>query len=162
MKMHLNYRFAILLMVAGTMTACERRGDTPNSSTTSSTENRDPNRGVTGQPVTPKQVPVNKNSPAPGTTNRSPADQTVPDKTPMDQSESPAQIAITAEIRKAIIADKSMSMNAQNCKIITDNTGVVTLRGMVNSQAEKDAVETTAKAVAGVTRVDNQLEIKTN
>jgi len=90
----------------------------------------------------------------------SPGTPGTPDKTPMDQSESPAQIAITAEIRKAIIAESGMSINAQNCKIITDKAGVVTLRGMVNSQAERDAVEAKAKAVSGVTRVDNQLEIK--
>jgi osmotically-inducible protein OsmY len=58
--------------------------------------------------------------------------------------------------------DKAMSMNAQNCKIITDKSGVVTLRGVVDSQAEKDAIQAKAQAVAGVTRVDNQLEVKTN
>jgi osmotically-inducible protein OsmY len=83
-------------------------------------------------------------------------------KTPMDQSESSDDIKITAEIRRAIMDDDSMSMNAQNCKIITDESGVVTLRGVVNSQAEKNSIDAKAKATAGVTRVDNQLEIKTN
>lgn len=83
-------------------------------------------------------------------------------KTPMDQSESSANIRITADIRKAILDDKSMSVNAQNCKVITESTGVVTLRGPVNSQAEKDAIGAIAKAVAGVTRVDNLLDIKPN
>ncbi|MGH7241921.1 MAG: BON domain-containing protein [Phycisphaerales bacterium] len=81
-------------------------------------------------------------------------------KTPMDQSNAKADIDITAAIRRAIMEDKSMSTNAQNCKIITEG-GVTTLRGPVNSQSEKDAIEAKAKSVAGVTRVDNQLEVKT-
>jgi osmotically-inducible protein OsmY len=81
-------------------------------------------------------------------------------KTPMDQSESSADIKVTADIRRAILDDKSMSINAQNCKIITEKSGLVTLRGVVNSQAEKESIETKAKAIAGVTKVDNQLEVK--
>ncbi len=79
-------------------------------------------------------------------------------KTPMDQKENSTDIKITADIRKAIL-DGEMSMNADNCKIITAD-GVVTLRGPVENQAEKDAIEAKAKAVAGVTRVQNELEIK--
>ena len=55
-----------------------------------------------------------------------------------------------------------MSMNAQNCKIITDKSGIVTLRGPVASQAEKDAIEAKAKTIAGVTSVVNELEVKQN
>jgi osmotically-inducible protein OsmY len=80
----------------------------------------------------------------------------------MDQSQSGDDVKVTAAIRRAIMDDKAMSMNAQNCKIITDKSGVVTLRGVVDSQAEKDAIQAKAQAVAGVTRVDNQLEVKTN
>ena len=83
-------------------------------------------------------------------------------KTPIDQNENTADIKITADIRRAIMDDKSMSVNAQNCKIITDKSGMVTLRGVVNSQAEKDMIESKAKAIAGVTKVDNQLEVKSN
>lgn len=89
-------------------------------------------------------------------------DRNTDTKTPMDQSETSADIKITAEIRKAIMADNAMSTNAQNCKIITEKSGIVTLRGVVASQAEKDSVEAKAKAVAGVTRVENLLEIKAN
>jgi len=80
----------------------------------------------------------------------------------MDQSQASGDVKITAEIRRAIMDDETMSANAQNCKVITDKSGVVTLRGVVNSQAEKDSIEAKAKSVAGVTRVDNQLEVKTN
>jgi hyperosmotically inducible protein len=58
------------------------------------------------------------------------------------------------------MSDSAMSINAQNCKIITQK-GAVTLRGPVASQAEKDAIAAKAKAVPGVTSVTNELEVKT-
>lgn len=99
-------------------------------------------------------------SPAPDNTANNKGDGGAAAKTPLNQSEASADVAITAAIRRAVMDDKTMSMNAQNCKIITQAGGVVTLRGVVDSAAERDAVGTKAKAVAGVVRVDNQLEIK--
>ena len=75
-----------------------------------------------------------------------------------DQSNSQADLNITQEIRKTVIADKNLSTNAHNVKIITAN-GVVTLRGPVKNAAEKATIDTMAKNAAGVTRVDNQIEI---
>lgn len=80
-------------------------------------------------------------------------------KTPMDQSNAQSDLDITAAVRKAIVDDRSMSMNAQNCKIITDK-GVVTLRGVVDTEAERDAIGMKAGAVPGVVRVENLLEVK--
>ena len=82
-------------------------------------------------------------------------------KTSGDQSNAKADVAITQEIRKAVVADKSLSTNAHNVKIITTD-GVVTLRGPVKSAAEKATIGAKAQQVAGVTRVDNQLEIASN
>ena len=79
-------------------------------------------------------------------------------RTPGDQSNSKSDIAITQEVRKAVVADKALSTNAHNVKIITKN-GVVTLRGPVKSPEEKDTIAAMAKQVAGVKNVDNQLEI---
>lgn len=110
--------------------------------------------------------PTPANTPAAGTdadnTARNKVDRDIATKTPMDQSNSSADIKITADIRRAIMDDKSMSTNAQNCKIITDKSGVVTLRGPVASQAEKDGIESKAKAIAGVSSVVNELEVKLN
>ena len=78
--------------------------------------------------------------------------------TPGDQSESEADVNITREIRKAIVADDALSTNAHNVKIITAN-GVVTLRGPVKTAEEKASIAEKAKQVAGVSRVDNQLEV---
>lgn len=81
--------------------------------------------------------------------------------TPGDQSSDPADVAITAEVRRAVVADSELSVNAQNVKIITVNR-VVTLRGPVGNGAEKERVAAKAKMVAGVTKVDNQIEITGN
>src|SRR5262247_1894418 len=50
--------------------------------------------------------------------------------TPGDQSSDKAYMDLTRHIRKAVVADKSLSTTAHNIKIITVN-GVVTLRGPV-------------------------------
>lgn len=79
-------------------------------------------------------------------------------KTSGDQSNSKSDVAITQAIRKAVVADKELSTNAHNVKIITTN-GMVTLRGPVNSPEEKSKIAAKAKSVAGVKSVDNKLEI---
>jgi hyperosmotically inducible protein len=81
--------------------------------------------------------------------------------TPGDQGESAADREVTANVRKAIVGDDTLSMNAHNVKIITQN-GVVTLRGPVDTASEKTSVAAKAQKVAGVKRVDNQLEIEKN
>ena len=80
-------------------------------------------------------------------------------KTAGDQSENEADRKITQEVRKSIVGDDKLSTNAQNVKIITRD-GAVTLRGPVKSPEEKAAVAAKAQQVAGVKRVDNQLEIE--
>jgi hyperosmotically inducible protein len=75
-----------------------------------------------------------------------------------DQSNSEADLKITQAIRQAVTADDSLSVNAQNVKIIT-NGGVVTLRGPVKSEQERANVAAKAQQVSGVTRVNNQLEV---
>ena len=79
--------------------------------------------------------------------------------TPEDQKETESDIKITADIRQAIIKNKSLSVNAQNVKIITRN-GVVTLRGPVETKKESKKLRKIAKHTPGVLKVDNQLEIK--
>lgn len=81
--------------------------------------------------------------------------------TPMDQSESEVDRELTREIRKSLLDEPALSSNAKNVKVITQN-GKVTLRGIVDSQPEKDEVSRRARAVAGVMECDNQLEVKRN
>lgn len=79
--------------------------------------------------------------------------------TPEDQSENAADRTITQNIRKTIIDDSSLSVNAKNIKIITIN-GVVTLRGVVSNTREKALIAKKAESVSGVKSVKNLLEEK--
>jgi osmotically-inducible protein OsmY len=107
-------------------------------------------------------------------TRREQAQQTAPDNTGVnvrdrnpesltagDQSESEADRTLTQQVRQVIVADDSLSTYGKNVKIITVD-GVVTLRGPVKSQQEKVNIGSKAQQIAGVKRVDNQLEIVTN
>jgi hyperosmotically inducible periplasmic protein len=79
--------------------------------------------------------------------------------TPDDQKGDKKDVKITTKIRKALVKDKLLSVNAQNVKIITGNR-IVTLRGIVENTDESTKLEKIAKKTRGVLRVDNQLEIK--
>ena len=79
--------------------------------------------------------------------------------TPVDQSNSAADLATAQSVRQAIMRDDSLSMDAKNVKIIV-NGGVLTLRGPVKSEAERGAIELKAAELAGPNRIDNQLEVE--
>jgi osmotically-inducible protein OsmY len=78
--------------------------------------------------------------------------------TPLDQGSSPVETSITASIRRGIMADESLSLDAQNVKVITAGS-TVTLRGPVKSDQAKVAIANIARRTAGVKDVDNQLEV---
>lgn len=80
--------------------------------------------------------------------------------TPTDQiAGSKADVELTRQIRKAIADSDALSMSAQNVKIITLK-GITTLRGPVNTMAEKMKIEELAKT-AGARTIKNQLEVTT-
>ena len=75
------------------------------------------------------------------------------------QSSGTTDTDITRQIRRALIADKELSVYAHNIKIITTG-GVVTLKGPVKSLDEQKKAVSCARAVAGVSKVDDQISIK--
>ncbi|TVP51229.1 MAG: BON domain-containing protein [Gemmatimonadales bacterium] len=79
--------------------------------------------------------------------------------TAVNQSNASEHMDITASIRRAVMEDDALSTTAKNATIVTDNTGTVTLRGDVRSQAEKDAIASKAAAVVGAERVVNHLVV---
>lgn len=81
--------------------------------------------------------------------------------TPFDQSENEADRTLTQRIRQAVVDDDSLSTNAKNVKIISQN-GAVTLRGPVKNEEERKKVVAKAQQIAGEKNVDNQLEITAN
>jgi hyperosmotically inducible protein len=67
---------------------------------------------------------------------------------------------ITAQIRKAVMADKTLSTYAHNVKIISHD-GTVTLKGPVRSDAEVQAiVAKAAEVTGGADKVVNQLSVQ--
>jgi hyperosmotically inducible periplasmic protein len=95
---------------------------------------------------------------APDNTGKNVRDRGGDTLTAGDQSENEADRTLTQRIRQAVVDDDSLSTSAKNIKIITVN-GMVTLRGPVNSEAEKAAIAAKAQQLAGANKVDNQLEI---
>ena len=92
-----------------------------------------------------------------GKNTRDKDDQSV---TATDQSNDPADLKMTADIRKMVVGDGSLSMMAKNVKIVTIG-GSVTLRGPVETEKEKAAIEGHAKQ-AGAKKITNELEIKSS
>ncbi len=66
---------------------------------------------------------------------------------------------ITRHIRRALVADKSLSMAAHNVKIISRD-GKVTLRGRVNTDQEKRIVAERATEIVGAGNVTDLLTVK--
>ena len=96
----------------------------------------------------PDNTAVNKRDRSPGEAT---ADQ---------QKMNPADRALTAKIRSAVMADKSLSTYAHNVKIISQS-GTVTLKGPVRSNAEVESIVSKATASAGGSdKVVNQLSVK--
>jgi hyperosmotically inducible protein len=84
-----------------------------------------------------------------------------PDEATADQQKmNEADRALTAKIRKAVMADKNLSTYAHNVKIISQD-GTVTLKGPVKSDDEVKSIM--AKAIEGAGSADkvvNQMSVK--
>jgi hypothetical protein len=102
------------------------------------------------RPTEPDNTAVNERD-----TNRT----TREPKLPIDQKENQADVDVTAKIRSRVVGTDGLSINARNIKIITSD-GKVTLRGPVESAAERDRIATIAREVAGASNVDDQIEVK--
>ena len=66
---------------------------------------------------------------------------------------------IMQKIRQSITDDKSLSTNAHNVKIASQN-GKVTLKGSVPTDEEKKSIEAMATKIAGDGNVTNEITIK--
>jgi hyperosmotically inducible periplasmic protein len=115
--------------------------------------------GSVGTVYPTEKTPAPPAQTAPDNTGRNARDRGGATMTPGNQSESEANRTVTQQIRKAVVADKSLSTMAKNIKIITAN-GVVTLRGPVQSPHEKEVIAAKAQQFAGMNKIDNQLEVK--
>lgn len=69
-----------------------------------------------------------------------------------DQSNAKSDVDLAAKVRRALVKDKSLSTYAHNVKVIVKN-GVVTMKGPVQSDAERQTVTKIAADVAGADKV---------
>jgi osmotically-inducible protein OsmY len=99
-------------------------------------------------PTKPDNTKVNKRDKDPGAVT---ADQ---------QKMNSSDTELTRQIRKSVMADKSLSTYAHNIKIVSQD-GMVTLKGPVKTEAEKKAVIAKAVAVTGsADKVTDQISVK--
>src|SRR5580692_10822093 len=71
-----------------------------------------------------------------------------------------ADRALTAKIRKAVMADKGLSTYAHNVKIISQN-GTVILKGPVHSEDEvKSVIAKATDATGSPDKIVNQMSVK--
>lgn len=85
-------------------------------------------------------------------------DRNATEPTADQQKENTSDRELTRQIRRAVVKDNSLSTNAHNVKIITQN-GAVTLKGPVKSEEEKQAIEAKATQIAGAGKVTNELQV---
>jgi len=105
------------------------------------------------------QQPAGQNDPAPDNTTVNQRDRNPNEPTADQQKNNPSDRDITQQVRQAIIKDKSLSTYAHNVKVITQN-GQVTLKGPVQSDDEKRAIEAKATQIVGENKVTSELEVK--
>ena len=71
---------------------------------------------------------------------------------------SKADVKTTRRIRRALVADRSLSTYGKNVKVVTVK-GKVTLKGPVKSDREKMVIAEKAQRIAGAGKVDNELNV---
>jgi hypothetical protein len=76
----------------------------------------------------------------------------------VDDGNTAADRELSQRIRKSIVADDKLSLNAKNVRIVS-NDREVTLSGPVTTAEESSRVESHAQHAAGSRHVNNQLEI---
>ena len=103
----------------------------------------------------------------PATSGQQPADNTKmnqrdrnPNEATADQQKgNSSDRALAQQVRRALVKDKSLSTYAHNIKVIAQN-GVVTLKGPVYSDQEKEAVEAkAAEAAGGVDKIKSEIDV---
>ncbi|HEV3205462.1 MAG TPA: BON domain-containing protein [Terriglobales bacterium] len=104
-----------------------------------------------------QEYPSADNPPADNTkTNQ--RDQNKSEPTADQQKENAADRQLAQQIRKALMKDKSLSTSAHNVKVIAQN-GMVTLKGPVKTDEEKQTVEAKAAEIAGADKVSSEIQV---
>ncbi len=79
--------------------------------------------------------------------------------TPFSQSNADADLKVTQNIRQAIEKQDGLSQNAKNIKIITTTDHTVYLKGVVDSEDERNRILSLAKPIIGDLKFKNLLKL---
>jgi hyperosmotically inducible periplasmic protein len=105
------------------------------------------------------QEPNSQTPPAADNSKTNERDRSANEPTADQQKDTRSDRDITQQIRRSIVNDKSLSTYAHNVKVITQH-GQVTLKGPVQSEDEKKAIEAKAAEIAGEKKVSSELNVK--
>lgn len=105
-----------------------------------------PVMAIPGQGIPPDNTEVNTR------------DKKAQELTADQQRNNRSDLEVARQIRRAIVADKSLSTYAHNVKVIT-RQGKVTLKGPVRTEEEKKTVESRAADVVGAANVTNEVSV---
>jgi hyperosmotically inducible periplasmic protein len=103
----------------------------------------------------------------PATSGQQPADNTKMNQrdrnqnepTADQQKENSSDRVLAQQVRRALVKDKSVSTYAHNIKVIAQN-GIVTLKGPVHSDQEKQAIESkAAEAAGGADKIKSEIDV---
>ncbi len=137
--------------------------DPSTENTTGASGTTDPSKTASTDTSTPATPAADPNAKPADVTGTAPAAPNATGNTAINTAGTPADPEadkkLTAAVQKNLEGDKKLSAAAKTITIAA-NGAKVTLTGTVKSEAEKTAVAAKAKSTAGVTDVDNQLEVK--
>lgn len=136
-------RLMLVVIPALLMTACTQTGDEKMTSKTDTSQPRQAESG-TSRSYTADNSGVNKGE------NNLTAEQ---------QSNNANDVQLTADVRRTILEQKNLSVDAQNIKVLAKD-GHVTLKGPVATATEKEKLANAVKSVAGVTMVHDEMMVK--
>ena len=88
------------------------------------------------------------------------ATATPPPAKPAETAATEADQQLADQVRTAVQGGVAEATDASKDVQVSAAGGVVTLKGTVKNEEEKSRIDSAAKAVPGVTKVENQLEVK--
>jgi hyperosmotically inducible protein len=140
-------------LLGGHARASDNDADTTTKTTTTTTTTKKKHLKTEGHRQTAATTPDADNT----ATNK--RDLKAGEPTADQQKNDKTDLELTAEIRRSVMADKDLSTNAHNIKIIAEN-GKVTLKGPVATAAERTTIEQKARQVAGKANVTSMIDVK--
>ena len=167
----MTQRIFIPVLIAGVLfTGCEKEKKRITAEPVQETDHRrtvpstsaSPEHPKKPKPDTPTSKPLaeqkreEKTAAVPSSKRESHANKQAESVTPLDQSESESDIAVTQRIRQALLRE-DLSFTAKNVFVITEADHVV-LKGQVRSQSEAERIKGIA-ATMTTKRIEDVLEV---